>query len=193
MDGAREAPPDGVEVDAGLVRLRVKNVGQLFNSLDPAPFRERDLDDDAVAWIVSWAGEVHERTPLKLRVEIAEPRAGIDHRAVITTGVQNHFAYLAWLAGRELRQLLRIGRVSLVIGLAVLAGAFTLGSLVVSLLGESPVTALVREGLSIGGWVAMWKPTEIFLYSWWPIRARRKLYERLSAMPIEVALLAPPA
>jgi hypothetical protein len=52
------------------------------------------------------------------------------------------------------------------------------------------VGALIRETLVIGGWVAMWRPLEIFLYDWWPIRAERQLYERLSVMPVRVTLNA---
>lgn len=148
-------PPGARHDDGGLIRLRIHQVSQLFNSLDPSPFLERDLDGDAVAWIVSWAGDVHEKAMLSLRVEIAEPRAGIDHHAVIAQGVKNHFANLVGFAGRELRQLLRVGRASLFIGLGVLGLAFTLGVLVVEIFGQSPATALLREGLSIGGWVAM--------------------------------------
>jgi hypothetical protein len=48
------------------------------------------------------------------------------------------------------------------------------------------VGGLVREGLLIGGWVAMWRPLEIFLYDWWPIRADIRLYNRLSAMPVQI-------
>jgi hypothetical protein len=59
-------------------------------------------------------------------------------------------------------------------------------SLIDRALGDRPVGALIRETLVIGGWVAMWRPLEIFLYDWWPIRAERKLYERLSLMPVRV-------
>ncbi len=38
----------------------------------------------------------------------------------------------------------------------------------------------------IGGWVAMWRPLEIFLYDWWPIRAEARLFDRLSAMPVRL-------
>jgi hypothetical protein len=38
----------------------------------------------------------------------------------------------------------------------------------------------------IGGWVAMWRPLEIFLYDWWPIVAERKLFDRLSTMPVRI-------
>ncbi len=32
----------------------------------------------------------------------------------------------------------------------------------------------------------MWKPLEIYLYRWWPLLTLRKLYQRLSQMPVEV-------
>jgi hypothetical protein len=50
------------------------------------------------------------------------------------------------------------------------------------------VGALGSARLVIGGWVAMWRPLEIFLYDWWPIRDERQLYERLSVMPVRVTL-----
>jgi len=34
--------------------------------------------------------------------------------------------------------------------------------------------------------VAMWRPLEIFLYDWWPIRADARLFARLSSMPVEL-------
>ena len=44
----------------------------------------------------------------------------------------------------------------------------------------------MRESLLIGGWVAMWRPLEVFLYDWWPIRAEARLFDRLSAMPVRI-------
>jgi hypothetical protein len=32
--------------------------------------------------------------------------------------------------------------------------------------------------------VAMWRPQEVFLYDWWPIRADGTLFDRLSAMAV---------
>jgi hypothetical protein len=45
---------------------------------------------------------------------------------------------------------------------------------------------VLREGLIIAGWVAMWRPMEIFLYEWWPLRRKGHLYEKLSRMHVEV-------
>jgi hypothetical protein len=86
-----------------------------------------------------------------------------------------------------LRQLFRIGRKSLFIGVGFLAASIGVGSLIATGLPGRPIGEILREGLLIGGWVAMWRPLEIFLYDWWQIRAEATLLDRLSAMPVGIA------
>ena len=45
----------------------------------------------------------------------------------------------------------------------------------------------LREGLTISGWVALWKPIDIHLYRWWLVRRLWHLQDRLAACPVEVA------
>ena len=90
----------------------------------------------------------------------------------------------------QLRDLFRRGRASLAIGVCALAMSLAAGNLVGHVL-SSHVAGLFEEGLLIGGWVAMWRPIEIFLYDWWPIRAKARLLDRLSAMPVRVVQRAP--
>jgi hypothetical protein len=52
--------------------------------------------------------------------------------------------------------------------------------------------ALIENSLVIGAWVALWRPIEIFLYDWWPIRAEARLFDRLSQMEVRT-ISAPPA
>ena len=71
------------------------------------------------------------------------------------------------------------------VGLTVLVLFLTLAQLATSL-AAGPVREIVREGLIITGSVAMWRPLEIFLYEWWPIRADARLHDRLSRMTVRV-------
>jgi len=56
------------------------------------------------------------------------------------------------------------------------------------LLGNESGTwaAIVRESLTIAGWVAMWRPMQIYLYDWWPLLRRSRVYAKLSQMPVEL-------
>jgi hypothetical protein len=104
----------------------------------------------------------------------------------VGAAVHEFFRQRSLSASRRLSQLFRVGRTSLLIGVAFLAIAVTVASIVDREFGGRSIGALIRETLVIGGWVAMWRPLEIFLYDWWPIRAERRLHDRLSVMPVRV-------
>ena len=167
------------------IELKLRELGQLFNSLDPSPFRERSLDPEAEAFIVSWARDLPHTSALELRVHLAEPPRDREQASHVAAAVQGHFAYLAEVKAREFRQLMARGRVSLWIGLAFLAMC-TLAGNALPHASASPFVPLLREGLLIGGWVAMWRPIEIFLYDWWGVRRQQRNYERLARMPVRI-------
>jgi hypothetical protein len=85
--------------------------------------------------------------------------------------IHQYFKQSAMESRRRLRELFRRGRISLVIALAFLGTSIALGDAVASFFRDTRFVAVIREGLLIGGWVAMWRPLEVFLYDWWPIRA----------------------
>ncbi|NLG17161.1 MAG: hypothetical protein GX556_07520 [Fibrobacter sp.] len=57
-----------------------------------------------------------------------------------------------------------------------------------SFLSENTFGNIMMEGLSITGWVAMWKPIHIFLYEWWSHYRIKKIYEKIRDIPIEISL-----
>jgi hypothetical protein len=159
-------------------------MSQLFNSMDPSPFIEKDLDDDAEEFIVGWAQEFPPDAPIRLSVYLEQWPAD-DPRELIRTAVHNYFAHRATITDMEFKRLLKQGRTSLFIGLVIL---FMCLASIKLLLGHEPGTwaAVARESLTIAGWVVMWRPLEIYLYDWWPVRRRRLIYGKLSRMPVDV-------
>jgi hypothetical protein len=172
---------------SGLIEVRVREVAQLFNSMDPSPFHERDLDADAEEFIVSWAMEHLRASGLKLVVHLAKAPAEGDPTAMIRQSVRHYFAYRARLNWLEFKQLMRQGRTSLIVGFTFLAVCFATGQFV-GRLGTGTWHELTREGLTIIGWVAMWRPLQIYLYDWWPLRRRGAMFRKLSVMDVEVRI-----
>ncbi|WP_271568215.1 hypothetical protein [Bradyrhizobium sp. CCBAU 11386] len=97
----------------------------------------------------------------------------------------HHFADRANATQRDINELFRIGRWSLAIGLAILITCLLFAHVVVGALFVNPLRRLLEESLLILGWVANWRPLEIFLYDWWPLVRRRDLYRRISKAAIE--------
>ncbi len=167
------------------VELNLKDINQLFNTIDPSPFREKDLDHDAEEFIVSWTREFPLGEPVTLVIYLSELPAVKDFEPMIEQSVRHYFDYRARLNQKDFRQLMKDGRHSLLIGglfpAACLAAAQALQGR-----GTGTVLSVARESLTIAGWVAMWRPMEIFLYEWWPLRRRWRVYEKMSRMKVEV-------
>jgi hypothetical protein len=185
------APSPGTVGDpvpgAHTIELRLREISQLFNSLDPSPFNEQDLDRDAEEFIVGWARELPRRRPLRLVLHLEKPLPEGRDSATVVDAVHHYFKYRAAITGLELRQLFKQGRMSLLIGTVFLAGCLLLSRLI-SPSDTNAAESITREGLTIGGWVAMWRPMEIYLYDWWPLWRRGALQRRLSGMKIDLRL-----
>ena len=72
------------------------------------------------------------------------------------------------------------------IGLGFLTSAIVVGEALAALIDKQSYAWVIKESLVIGGWVALWRPLEIFLYDWWPIRAEARLMDRLGEMEVTV-------
>ena len=189
MTDDRERPPagDAIPGDCELIEVRVGELKQLFNLIDPSPFREKDLDPGAEEFIVSWAREGRRHASFALRVHVDGPAGPPEEAATLREAVQEYFRARAKATRSRLRLLFSVGRTSLAIGVVCLALSIGFGTAVERLVGGARLGELLRESLMIGGWVAMWRPLETFLYDWWPIRAEARLFDKLSAMPVHVA------
>jgi hypothetical protein len=181
MQSAEGFPPG-----CALIEVHVTDLKQIFNSLDPTPFRERDLDPRAEEFIAGWAREIPTDKPLGLLIHVDKEDATTDRMAIVRDAVREYFAGRAAVTRQQLRLLFRRGRTSLVIGLVFLAGSIALGNIAEDMLRDTRFAGIASESLLIGGWVAMWRPLEVFLYDWWPIRAEARLFDRLSAMIVRI-------
>lgn len=174
-----------IEGDQICIDIRLRSAWQLFDGRDPAPFRERDLDQNAVDYIYSAAEEITVLKPLKLVLFLEEPTGLFLSVAEIETAIRAHFEHEREQVNRRLRQQRRFGHVALAVGLSVLIGLLTLAEMVQRLpIGHAG--DIFREGLVITGWVAMWRPIEVLLYDWWPLIQTRKHIVRILAAQVEV-------
>src|SRR5262252_5820371 len=102
------------------IELKLRDVNQLFNTMDPSPFHDKDLDHDAEEFILSWAREFPLAEPVSLVVHLSEVPAGQNAPVLVEQAIQNYFAYRARLNRMEFRQLLQLGRRNLLVGLVFL-------------------------------------------------------------------------
>jgi len=172
------------------LELRVRELGQLFNSMDPTPFLNKDLDPAAEAFIESWALGFPPASKLHLTIHLERSPDKSDPGALLTEAIHNHFQYKSGLVRRDLKDLFRQGRTSLLIGLVFVVICLVAADLI-SKAGTGTAFTIARESLTIVGWVAMWKPLQTFLYDWWPLVRRIRTFAALTRAQIRVVVTAP--
>ncbi|HSN72325.1 MAG TPA: hypothetical protein VLT59_12495 [Steroidobacteraceae bacterium] len=186
---AVDASPAATTVGSGardVLNLYLSDTRRLFNSMDPAPFRERELDPAAAAYIVQWAEELPASQPLSMVVRLGSGPKDATEASIVGDSVHEYFQRRAVATRRQLQQMFRLGRYSLLIALAFMAVVTVIGESLASFVSSERYAALIEHSLVIGAWVALWRPLEIFLYDWWPVRAEARLFDRLGVMDVRV-------
>jgi hypothetical protein len=168
------------------IEVHVDEIAQLFHTLDPFPFRERDLDQDVEDYIVSWARELPRNESIRIVIYLSDAEFKAKALQDISEAFNRYFDSRAVAIQHELNELLRIGRRALGIGIVILMACLGAAHFADGHLTGLPLKNLVRESFLILGWVANWRPLEIFLYDWWPIARRRDLYRRLAVASVEL-------
>jgi hypothetical protein len=176
----------------GEIQLRVPGLRQLFDPMDPSPPATKDLHPNVSEFIVSWGSEVPAKSPLSLVIHLEAAAADEEQRSAVEA-IRAFFDQRAQVTERQLRKLFRVGRVSLLIALAVLFLSLAAGEFLISGTDDSGLGRALGGTLEIGGWVAMWRPLEIFLYDWWPLVGDIRLFRRMAAMPVRIAAGSPRA
>ena len=127
--------PIGARAAICLIEIRLRELRQLFNTLDPAPFHEKDLDPAAEEYVVSAMREIGAH-PSRLAVASA---AGNDRRGRL------------W-GGHGDPQLLRASQPSCARATAPAAGPRS---------DQPPDRAGIPRHLPVGARVARWRPSTV--------------------------------
>ncbi len=170
------------------IELKLKTPHQLFDERDPAPFREKDLEDEAVRYILSAYQGVPADENIQLAIYFASMGDFAPNPNVIKDAIHTYFRYEAELKRQELRNIFKQGFISLLIGLTFLL-IITYSTFRLKQTDSDFLKSFLHESLFIMGWVAMWRPISIFLYEWWPIHSAYRMLCELGEIEIQIAPL----
>ncbi len=172
--------PSRYRLEAGkpCIDIKLSTVDQLFDGRDPAPFRGRDLDEKAVVYILDAVQEIPRKSEFNLVLWIAEDLPAELPAATVCEGVRSHFTYEVEQLDRGIRSHVRAGQFKLLVGLLALTLFLSLAELT-SMMAPGHIRQILREGLVIIGWVALWRPLDALLYDWWPLVQQRRLHARV--------------
>ena len=168
-----------------LIELQLQDIQQIANPLDPSPYPEKTLDKNIEEYIADAVRDFPLKTDLKLVVYLPGEELQREAAKKLDQTIHNHFRYKTAQTQREMKETFASGRISLAIGITFLALTI-LANLLIAKDPNTVIYEIIRNSLLIIGWVAMWQPISTFLYAWWPIRKKVKVYQKISTMEISV-------
>ncbi|AKB78358.1 hypothetical protein MSHOH_1875 [Methanosarcina horonobensis HB-1 = JCM 15518] len=168
-----------------LIELELHSMMQIFNSFDPAPFHEKELDEDAEVYIYNIVGEFPLKKPLEIIIYVPPSEFNRETERTLKEAIKNHFLYRKVLTEIDLRRLLQRGRRNITIAVIFLFLCLLMIRLL-STFESGLLSTMLSEGLIIIGWVAMWEPINVFLYGWWPIVQKRNIYGKILNTDVNV-------
>jgi hypothetical protein len=168
-----------------LIEIKLSSIMQLYNSFDPSPFHEKELDTDAEKYIIDTIKDFPAKTECKLVIHLPADLAQSEGAKTLVSAIHNHFEYKMMATERKFRQRLKYGRTALLIGLCFLFINLIIRHLLLQM-SDLIVPQLIAEALLIIGWVAMWEPITVLLYELWPIIQTKKVYQKVSTMEIDI-------
>jgi hypothetical protein len=169
-----------------LIEIKIDRWEQFFDSLDPAPLKLKKLNSDSEFYLVEATKNFPLKTPLTIAIHL--PEALQTERESVRQAIVDYFGYKQLTATRELNRGLFRGYISLSIGFVFLFVCLS-GSKFIGQQTETVASDILAEGLSIVGWVAMWRPLENLLYDWWAIHRLERIYHKLASTNISFELI----
>src|SRR3974377_1022345 len=107
--------------NSATIEIAAHGLIQLFNTLDPSPFPERDLDDEVEAYIGSWPKELSPSRRFRIVIHLPGTEVIRAEQQGLRKAISNYFAYRSEMLARSERECLRMGRRFLIVGVLVLA------------------------------------------------------------------------
>lgn len=163
------------------ISIRITDAAQLFDVLDPAPFREKSLSAAAEVYLIDCAGSL--APDHAIDIVVAGPQHLEHELPAIREAVHGHFAYLLQQAQRRWKWRAGIARRATALGLVILVVSVALRGVVDS--APLGIVDVATEGLLVLGWVALWRPIEHWVFDRAEHRGRCALLARLSTATLK--------
>lgn len=169
-----------------VIDVRLSHLSQLFDSVDPSPFREGRLTAGAEEYFLRRVKAQPGNQPVRIVIHLPAKEMMRSPPFDIAAALTGHFAACAAGESKRIRESIRTWRQAALIGFVVLSICLFLAWQISDNLPPRPMTRILQESFVILGWVSVWKPIETFLYELLPPGKRRRQHLLLRLASAEV-------
>jgi hypothetical protein len=168
------------ETDAFIISIAIERYPDIFNELDSAPWRRRDIDHDLRIFLEESSSDIPRKYDIILQFNVSHDRQDIEKEERIKLGLRTYFAFVRNSLQREIRDSYEKSALYVLASFLLLFTSYSLQAQVT----DNIIFTTLIDGISIGGWVFLWEAISTFAFKNRDIREKYQQYKRLSIAPV---------
>jgi hypothetical protein len=165
--------------------IRVSSLDSLFDEYDARPIAERPLLDAVHDHLLDAWERVRDSDPKTLTVYAPEAERSRADAAAIRAAISNDLRASCGPL-RSAGPLARRERIGVVIGIVFLISCIAI-STAIERATDDVVAEAVAQGITLVGWVALWRPAEHLVNNIVPHRFNRRRYREFADVDVRIA------
>ncbi len=168
------------KLNAFIINVAIEDYIDIFNQLDFAPFKIRDLNHDLRLFLEECSSDIPMKNDVTIKFTVSREKQDLEKEEKIKTGLKTYFSNTRNALGREIQNSHQKSAFYTIASFMLLLASYSLAPLI----QNSVVFSTLVEGISIGGWVFLWEAISTFAFKNRDIRERYRHYKRFSHAPI---------
>ena len=164
--------------------MQLRNAEDLFYHFIIPLSSKRLLNPDVEQVIIEEAESLSPNADINLVLRITGDQVYNDTE--IASAIKKHFEYQHVRVNNEIAASRLLGWKSLIIAILFLLVMYYLSKVVTSWLSNTGWAIPIKEVFMVLAWVALWRPAELLLYEWRPLKRKAKLFDRISRCNLQI-------
>jgi hypothetical protein len=175
------------QLNAFIISVAIEDYIDIFNELDFAPFKIRDLNTDLRRFLEECSSDIPTKYDIIIRLTVSREKQDLEQEEKIKVGLKTYFSNVRNSLEREIKNSHQKSAFYTIASFMLLLASYSLTTLIT----DNIVFSTLVEGISIGGWVFLWEAISTFAFKNRDIRDRYKHYKRFSHAPIHFYYFPP--
>ena len=157
-----------------IISIAIDKYTDIFNELDPAPFKKRDINHDLRVYMEDSSADIPLKNNITLQFNVLKEKQDIEKEERVKFGLRTYFSFVERQLNREIRRSYEKSTFYVGVAFLLLFTAYSLGTIAT----QNIIITTAVEGVTIGGWVFLWEAISTFAFRKRETKSKSKHYKR---------------
>lgn len=167
------------QTGAFIISIALDRYVDVFNELDSAPWRRRDLDHDLRLFLEDSSADIPLKYDVILQFNVEQEKQDSMKEERLKVGLKTYFTFVRSSLQKKIRSSYQRSLIYGVVAFFLIFASYSL-----AVISTNPFLAALFDVVAIGGWVFLWEAISSILFEGRESRERFKMYQRFSTSQV---------